>query len=214
MLVNDAQDLQDINLFLHGNYALSKNIEASETKFWNNGKGFAPLFNINMQNEVIPFSGDFDGNSFQINNLNINRGDEDNVGIFGMIAGAKIHNVTISNLKLNNLNITGHSYVGFISGEAEYAKFINIEIKDSCNIHGKAIVGGIVGSASGVDVESISFSNISVYKTMSNEDHFGLYFGAVRDSIIHDDKGFCNYLELNNDTLDCFGYSTNLDWQE
>ena len=40
MLVNSIYDLQMINLFLSGNYALSTNIDASVTKEWDSGKGF------------------------------------------------------------------------------------------------------------------------------------------------------------------------------
>ncbi|MEK6734301.1 MAG: hypothetical protein AABY27_04260, partial [Pseudomonadota bacterium] len=52
MLVNDINDLQDITKFLHGNYALSRDIEANKTISWDNGNGFAPLISNKM-----PFSG-------------------------------------------------------------------------------------------------------------------------------------------------------------
>lgn len=43
MLVNDVCDLQNIECYIHGDYAMSRNINASETQNWEGGKGFHPI---------------------------------------------------------------------------------------------------------------------------------------------------------------------------
>ena len=66
MLVNDVQDLKNIHFFLAGSYALSKNINAIETREWNSGKGFDPIYG---KERSISFGGRFDGNGYSISNL-------------------------------------------------------------------------------------------------------------------------------------------------
>ena len=70
MLVNNIYDLANIKMALHRNYALSSNIDASETKTWYKGSGFTPLQSTKSGKL---FYGDFDGNGFTIYGLNINR---------------------------------------------------------------------------------------------------------------------------------------------
>ena len=78
MWVNNVKDLQMINLFLSGDYALSSSIDASSTSKWQDGAGFLPL-----GKKDYPFSGDFDGCGHTIFNLFINRPDMPYVGMFG-----------------------------------------------------------------------------------------------------------------------------------
>ncbi len=211
MLINDVNDLQNMKLFLHGNYALSKDIDASETRFWNSGNGFDPIF-LQIEKEVIPFSGYFDGNNFQISNLYINREDEDNVGLFGMTSGSKANKAKIFNLKLNNFEIYGNSYVGGVAGEAEFTIFENIEVANNCVINGKAMVGGLVGSASGIDINNIIFPGLKE-DIATGIEYIGTYAGTIRDSAVLYEHEFC--YSLNNSNIPkCFGYEINLDWIE
>jgi len=91
MLVNDAHELQAIESHLDGSYALGTDIEAAETSGWNDGKGFAPIGSA-----AAPFQGAFDGNGYRIYDLTIQRGDADDVGLFGVADGARIANTTLA----------------------------------------------------------------------------------------------------------------------
>lgn len=175
MMVNDVNDLQNIRVFLHGNYALSKDIDASATINWNEGKGFAPILFLN---EKIPFTGNFDGNNFSIRGLFISRNDESRVGLFGDIAGNKGSYKKIENLFLTNSSITGDHYVGGLVGTGEYFSLENIYIKDT-SITGKSVVGGMAGSIRRVSIDSIEVD--SSVQVQSNE-YGGRYFGAIEET--------------------------------
>ena len=58
-----------------------------------------------------PFSGTFDGGAKTISNLEINKPNQDNVGIFGYINGS-----TIYGINLENIEVIGNSSVGGLAG--------------------------------------------------------------------------------------------------
>ena len=62
-------------------YRLSVDIDASPTRDWNDGKGFAPILFFNEGR----FAGRFNGGGKVVRNLYINRPDEDEVGLFGAV---------------------------------------------------------------------------------------------------------------------------------
>jgi len=104
--IYNVVDLQNIENNLAGDYELANDIDASETRNWNGGLGFDPVGKA-----VNPFTGSFDGKGYTINNLYINRPDENGVGLFGDARDANIKNV-----KLSNANITGDECVGALAG--------------------------------------------------------------------------------------------------
>ena len=175
MLVNHARDLQDIRKALYNSYAISQDIDAIETKMWDDGKGFRPL----KEERIFPhgFSGNFDGNDHTISNLHINRPEEDHVGLFGRISGVPFSLSYISNLKLRNLKITGGHYVGGLSGSAVDSEISNIDVSDSL-INGEAFVGGVIGSASRATLKE-TFAKQST--NVSSPEYVGTLFGAGID---------------------------------
>ena len=93
------------------------------------------------------FRGTFDGQGFTINNLEIDRPDEQNIGLFS----ATMDNAVIKNLNFQNVKIDAHSKIGTIVGENS-GKIINCHIGgapdyDIVRIEGEysGFVGGIVG---------------------------------------------------------------------
>lgn len=121
MLVNNVVDLQMINLFLSGNYALNNNIDASVTKNWDEGKGFLPL-----GKETRSFSGNFDGNGYAVSNLFINRTEEENVGLFGFSSGSLFYLNKITDVKINNFNVTGKTFINPLIGMSVLTAFNKI----------------------------------------------------------------------------------------
>ncbi|MCK5706670.1 MAG: discoidin domain-containing protein, partial [Candidatus Aureabacteria bacterium] len=145
--VSNLQELQDIRNNLNGYYYLTDDIDATETENWNEGAGFEPLHG---------FNGIFDGKGYKINNLSINRIDEDLVGLFGKTIGANIKNIG-----LEDVNVTGRSDVGALIGENNYS------IIEHCYIRGNIQasednVGGLVGvNKSSTIMESYSSGNVA-----------------------------------------------------
>jgi len=119
-------------------YKQLENINAEQTKLWDEKKGFKPI-----GNETTKFTGTYNGQGSVISKLTINRPDTDYVGLFGFIEEST---AKIENIGLTRANIIGKSYVGGIAGRV-YQSTIS-----HCYVLGKIVgtgtVGGIVGSNS------------------------------------------------------------------
>ena len=109
MLVNTVHDLQNMQNYLSGAYALGRDIEAGATASWNGGKGFAPIGTYYSAD----FTGTFDGQGQTISNLFINRPASQFVGLFA----SNEFSATVRNLGLLNVSITGQSAVGGVVGQ-------------------------------------------------------------------------------------------------
>lgn len=202
MLINNANDLQDVQGFLHGNYALSQNINASVTHQWNEGRGFIPLYIPGER--PIPFSGEFDGNGFAITDLYINSTDSD-VGLFGIVAGQKNAPAIVKNLKLENCTIRGDHYVGALAGSAEYAIFENIEVTNF-QLYANAVVGGVIGTAKNLHLINPIVDQASGNITALDNKYTGVFAGALDQSFIHSPFSICN----EYDELKCVGFSRDM----
>lgn len=136
MWVEDVNQLQAIDTNLDGNYALRNSIDATATSSWNNNEGFKQI-GTETNNA---FTGKFDGLDYNIFGLTINRSGENNVGLFGVVNGATINNVT-----LVGGSITGDSRVGGIVGNAIGENTVISNATNSASVTGNRQVGGIVG---------------------------------------------------------------------
>lgn len=104
---------QDPEYPLNGSYILTQDIDASETRLWNNGAGFLPVGAWVEDNDAAGFSGSFDGQGFVIRGLFIHRPDEQGIGLFRSIASSGV----VVNLGIDGGSITGSHYVGSLVGE-------------------------------------------------------------------------------------------------
>lgn len=175
MLVNSVQDLQDINSFLSGNYALSRDINANITTLWNDGQGFDPIY---WPQREMPFSGNFDGNGYKIIGLYINRPEENAVGLFKEIAGSSLRHAQIRNLELTKGNIIGDHYIGSIAGAAVRVDLLNVKCHDFI-IHGRYVVGVLFGNLyeSTLDGHQVKISEY----TVQAKQYKGLLVGAAKE---------------------------------
>ena len=118
----------------------------------NDTSGFSPIGNISIQ-----FTGEYDGDSYTIDYLFINRSATDYVGFFGYINGA-----TIQNIGVINVDVSGKMSVGGLVGR----NFSSTTVSNSYstgNISGSSdYVGGLVGRNSSVSTISNSYSMCSV----------------------------------------------------
>jgi hypothetical protein len=112
-------------------------IDATDTQNWNDGAGFSPIGNYNVN-----FSGIYNGDGYVINSLYIYRPSTDYVGLFKYTYGC-----IIESLGLINVNITGNQYVGGLVGKNFYNSNINY-CYSTGNVSGAYGVGGLIGSNS------------------------------------------------------------------
>src|SRR5690625_6016543 len=75
--VSTIEQLQKIRNYSDKFYKQTNDIDASQTKNWNDGRGFLPI-----GDDLIQFSGNYDGSNFKITHLTINNFDEAS-GLFG-----------------------------------------------------------------------------------------------------------------------------------
>jgi len=120
------------------------------TQLWESSKGWLPIgYDPDNTGGTNRFRGTFDGQTYTISNLYINRPDENNIGLFGHAGesgggdGVEIKNVKLSNVTVYGARGTG-SMIGRITGDQNTVTF-----RCSSNggsVTGDAAVGGLVGS--------------------------------------------------------------------
>ena len=163
MWVEDARQLQAMDTNLGGKYALRNSIDATGTASWHDEdgdadqEGFKPI-GVSADGKVTVshtgdaakygFYGVFDGLDYNIFGLTINRGDTDNVGLFGVGHAADINHVA-----LVGGSITGRNFVGSVAGAAVGHTHIR-HATNSTAVTGQTDVGGIVGY-SGTTVDNV-----------------------------------------------------------
>ncbi|KXB06747.1 hypothetical protein AKJ51_03005 [candidate division MSBL1 archaeon SCGC-AAA382A20] len=150
--ISNEDQLQAINDYLESNFVLINDINASETKNWNNGKGFDPIgYYDGTQNY---FTGTFNGQGYTITNLYINR-PESKAGFFGYIGKEGV----VKDIGLEDENITGKYSVGGLAG-------VNVgEVLNSYStgfVTGEQNVGGLVGYNNPAGLVSNSHSESKV----------------------------------------------------
>lgn len=143
--ITTVEDLQRVSqdiYTLSRQYKLGVDLDLSECQTWEDGKGFKPIGHDSM-----PFTGSFDGNGHKITGLYINRPDENNVGLFGVIAfGAEIKNLVVE-----SAYIVGKENVGAIVGKNKG----NVrQVFASGTVVGNRAVGTLVGQNIGTIVNS------------------------------------------------------------
>ena len=150
-----ATDLQGIAGDLGGFYALGSDIDAGATSAWNGNTGFVPLGNA-----ATPFQGAFQGLGHTIAHLSINRPSADDVGLFGVSAGA------ISNVTLDQAVIAGADRVGALAG-SNNGQIVQ-GLTTASRVSGVNSTGGLVGTNGGggsIDVALATFSDATVTGT-------------------------------------------------
>jgi tRNA A-37 threonylcarbamoyl transferase component Bud32 len=178
-VITNVKQLQEMKYDLKAHYVLGNDIDASETKNWNNGQGFEPI-----GDKDNPFTGSFDGRGYKIYNLYINT-TRDYVGLFGYVGKEGIiKNVGLENVKISstggdvggligwNSGIVSNSYsTGSVNGEWHVGGLVGYNVGTISNsystgaVKGNILIGGLVGSNDRGGIVSNSYSKGSVNGT-------------------------------------------------
>ncbi|MFT4104991.1 MAG: hypothetical protein QM657_04445 [Lacrimispora sp.] len=98
-----------------------------------------------------PFGGYFNGNGYTIRNLKLaSFAGYNNVGLFGAVEDAQIHDVTIIP---DSSEIRGKDRIGVVAGYAKDSDIRNVTVKNAY-IRSTGISGGIAGEISGTVIEN------------------------------------------------------------
>ncbi len=196
--ITNVHQLQEMNDDLDACYILMNDIDASETRTWNVGDhdndpatpdsamGFVPIGDFIEENPTAGFTGTLDGQGYSINDLFINRPNEDNIGLFGCIAdGGAINNVSIE-----HASVTSYNNVGIIVGISyAYEAESVVILKKCCSggiVSGNEYVGGFCGNNSAIEgrIEiNDCFSDSYVYGNKYLGGFCGANYSRLRNSI-------------------------------
>jgi hypothetical protein len=176
--INTAAELFSITNE-NGRYVLTENIDVSTLESW------SPL-EFNGE----PFSGEFDGAGFEIQNLkddNLDITDPNELnglGLFQVIRDASISNITFKNVDINfyDLPIVPFfaNFLGSLAGLIEDSTLENINL-DTVSLIGRHSIGGIAGTVFGTTLH-ISEANNVILKGQSN---VGGAFGETSESSLN-----------------------------
>ena len=148
LVIQSAAELQAFaaevnagNSFEGENIFLGRDIDMS-------GQEFTAIGTLNS-----PFKGVFDGDGHTVSNLELINIDSDHQGLFGVV-----NDGTVKNVDLENVNISGRSWIGGIAG---YTNGVIENCIVSGSVRGSFAVGGIAGDLYGRVAECINRANIS-----------------------------------------------------
>ncbi|WP_024348388.1 hypothetical protein [Lacrimispora indolis] len=131
-----------------------------------------------------PFSGQFDGKGYFIKNLKLTSfANYNNVGLFGVVTDAEIHDVTIIP---DSSEIKGKDRTGVVIGYAEDSRIRNVTVKNAY-IRSAGIAGGIAGEISGTVIENATCEKVMIDATGGTDVIYaGGIAGIASDSYIVD----------------------------
>jgi hypothetical protein len=153
-IITNVKQLQEMKYDLKAYYVLGNDIDASETRFWNDKRGFEPIGNFSWTYSYF-FTGVLDGRGYKIYNLYINRA-RDFVGLFGAVGARGI----IKNIGLENVTIITDGYYG-IGGLVGYNAGTVYNAYSTGTIKGGRFTGGLVGLNEGTVYNSYSRASVN-----------------------------------------------------
>jgi len=142
--VATAEHLNNVRNHLDAHFIQAADIDLGVSP-WNDGDGWQPI-----GSDAERFSGVYFGNDYSINQMSISRPSESNLGLFGVLDGAMIHNLHVS-----ASDVTGINWCGIISGRAYNSDFFNCHAEGSVTGTGGSI-GGLMGR---MDNSSLYYSS-------------------------------------------------------
>jgi len=156
--IRDWYDLDIVRENMRGSYILMNDLDSITAGYTelasptaNEGKGWQPIGSIAVNDAFV---GSFDGQGYEICDLFINRLDESDVGLFGVVeTGGAVENVGVV-----NGNITGYEAVGSFVG------YNRGTVRNSCargNVAGDLYVGSLVGVNDGTVSNSYSSGSLT-----------------------------------------------------
>ncbi len=209
-MIYDVHDLQNMSADLTAHYALANDIDASETKTWNDGDGFEPV-GAGPWHAPFSFNGSLDGRGYKIKRLFTNRPETDYLGLLGHISEEGI----VKNVGLVDVNIARDQVMVVRSGSSvelmdEEGPYLNRQVGGLAGINrgtisnsysqGSVLGGSTVGGLVGRNYENIS-------ESYATGDVDGLYTvgGLVGDNT---DSEYVTFLDFKSEVWNCYAAGT------
>ncbi|OXS55318.1 hypothetical protein B1A99_23910 [Cohnella sp. CIP 111063] len=134
---------------------------------YNEGEGWEP---------ISSFNGTLDGNEFKITGLYINRPADENVGLFGVSSNQAV----ISNVRLEDVDVTGYAAVGGLVGWNSEGSIDNSSV--SGKVSGDYSVGGLIGDNSKNITDSYATANVTGVESVGGLVGYNFSFTTINNS--------------------------------
>jgi len=158
--IADWYHLDNVRNYLSNHFIVINDLDSNSIGYTelasataNDGKGWQPIGTIAINDAFV---GSFDGQGYEICDLFIDRPDESDVGLFGVVEeGGVIENVDV----VANGNVTGNEDVGVLVGKNEGTVSNSYS---NGNVTGNLNVGGLVGwNFEGTVTDTYSTGNVT-----------------------------------------------------
>jgi len=194
--VSTPSQLSEVRNYLDSYFIQINDINLSSYDHDGDGKGWLP---IGGAGSTDMFTGNYDGQSYVITNLTINRPNTDDIGLFGLIGEeGNTKTISVTNLGLKNVSINGGDGVGSLAGGIISNKDTKIEFCYASNgdVIADGHLGGLIGYVKSYEelastaekpvvTKSFSFVNIE-WSIINSGDHFGGLIGSTYAAIVTD----------------------------
>jgi hypothetical protein len=159
--ITNWHHLNNVRNHLGSHFILMNNLDSGTTGYaeWASSTAHGGLGWLPIGTDAARFTGTFDGAGFAVRNLSINRPTTDFIGLFGFI-----ENATVSDFRLENVNIQGRSQTGGLVGQAVNSTIEKVYVTgwvaspgvviDGRLIHLGDNIGGLVGQAVNSRIEN------------------------------------------------------------
>lgn len=168
--VSTADQLNEVRNYLSSYFIQTNNIDLKDYDHNNDGKGWMPIGGAGTNDS---FTGNYDGQSFVITNLYINRPNKNDIGLFGLV-GSKSSGVEVSikNIGLKNLSIFGDNGVGTIIGGLVSNEATTVEFSYAIDgrVSGNGNLGGLIGYAHSYQTNASTRERPTITKTFTSVD--------------------------------------------
>jgi hypothetical protein len=175
--IEDWHDLDAIRNNMRGSYQLMNDLDSTTAGYEelasptaNDGKGWQPIGSIAVNRAFV---GSLDGQGHEIRDLCINRPEESDVGLFGVVEAG----VVIGNIGVGDGNVSGYGNVGSLVG---YNRGTVRNAYAGGNVTGHVNVGSLVGVNDGT--VSTCYCSGNVTGTYCVGDLVGRNDGTVSNS--------------------------------
>lgn len=159
-LITNCDQLQNISIYIDSNYTITQEINCTEAKDWNGGKGFEPIGD---------FKGTLNGSNNTITNLTINLPTNDTIGLFKQLTNANIYS-----LGIENCNVTGKDYTGCLAGTITGGDYKEIYVTGIVNS-----TGNYTGAITGITLDTCNLTDIYAHINITGFNYVGGLVGSL-----------------------------------
>ncbi|MEE4175997.1 MAG: T9SS type A sorting domain-containing protein [Bacteroides sp.] len=168
-LVDSPDELYTVRIYPYKVFMQTADIDLGVSA-WKDGEGWLPIGDNDQRATLY-----YDGNGFKISNLTINRPEKDFIGLFGAIQDTNLWNIA-----LENVNITGNSYTGALTGFSSNCDIY--QCYSTGQVLGENILGGLVGTATNYSYLESSFAAMDVIQNEASNQQAGGLVGRLNES--------------------------------